>query len=196
MRDITERKALEAQLTHQATHDPLTGLPNRTLLLDRLGQILARARRDSAPCAVLFLDLDRFKEINDTLGHAAGDQLLVAVAARLRARPREQDTLARLGGDEFVALLEGISEIGEASVCGGTTRGRHRPPPAARRSGGPRRRECWHRDQRPRPYRQAEELLRDADIAMYRAKAAGGDNYAIFDPDHAGGARRPRGAGA
>jgi len=181
VRDITERKALEAQLTYQATHDPLTGLPNRTLLLDRLGQALARARRDNTACAILFLDLDRFKEVNDTLGHAAGDQLLVAVAARLRAALREQDTLARLGGDEFVALLEDVAEIGEAARAAEQIAAAIAPPLAIN-------------DQEVRVatsvgivisgpgHERAEELLRDADIAMYRAKASGGGDHAIFDP--------------
>ena len=105
--DVTEQRSLEQQLRHQAFHDPLTGLPNRALFLDRLGQALARARRDGRPCAVLFLDLDRFKDVNDTLGHEAGDRLLVAVAARLGDGLRDGDTLARLGGDEFTVLLGG-----------------------------------------------------------------------------------------
>jgi diguanylate cyclase (GGDEF)-like protein len=112
--DITERAHLEAQLQHQAFHDPLTGLPNRALFLDRLGQALVRAERAGTPCAVLFLDLDHFKTVNDSLGHAAGDQLLVAVAARLRAGLRAGDTLARFGGDEFAALLPEVASAGEA----------------------------------------------------------------------------------
>ncbi len=97
------------QLRHQAFHDALTGLPNRALILDRMDQMLARSRRDSTPVAVLFLDLDNFKDINDTLGHDAGDQLLVAVASRLAHALRESDTVGRLGGDEFVVLAEGSS---------------------------------------------------------------------------------------
>jgi diguanylate cyclase (GGDEF)-like protein len=181
IRDITERKALESQLTHQATHDPLTGLPNRTLLLDRIGQALARARRDRNHCAALFLDLDRFKEINDALGHASGDQLLVAVAARLRPAMREEDTLARLGGDEFVALLENVTEVGEAARTATRLACALRAPLTIDgqdlRIGvnigivisGPE-------------HESATDLLRDADIAMYRAKTAGGADYAIFDP--------------
>jgi predicted signal transduction protein with EAL and GGDEF domain len=96
-----------ARSMHLATHDSLTGLPNRALFLDRLEQSVAWSRRESASVAVLYLDLDRFKEVNDTLGHAAGDRLLVGVAARLRTCVRETDTLARLGGDEFAIAQAG-----------------------------------------------------------------------------------------
>ena len=117
-RDITDRRHAEAQLAHQATHDALTGLPNRGLLLDRLGQAIARSDRSDQPFAVLFLDLDRFKVVNDGLGHEAGDALLVAVAARLCEAVRSGDTVARLGGDEFVVLAEdlGSGPPGEALV--------------------------------------------------------------------------------
>lgn len=103
--DITERKSYEAQLEYQATHDALTRLPNRTLFYDRLNQALAHAHRSGQQVAILFVDLDRFKMINDSLGHAIGDVLLQTVAARLKACMREGDTMARLGGDEFVIVL-------------------------------------------------------------------------------------------
>ena len=106
VRDITERKTLEKRLEHQAFHDPLTGLPNRRLFMDRIQQALARIDRNGEPLAVLFLDLDNFKVINDSLGHAVGDQLLAKVAHRLRTCLRPEDTVARLGGDEFIVLLE------------------------------------------------------------------------------------------
>ena len=109
LRDITRRKNAEDQLAHAALHDALTGLPNRTLILNRAEQMLARARRQHTPLAALFLDLDDFKDINDTLGHEAGDQLLAGVAARLTGALREGDTVGRLGGDEFVVLVEGAS---------------------------------------------------------------------------------------
>ncbi len=97
------------ELAFLATHDPLTGLPNRTLILDRVEQMLVRSRRSRTPVAALFVDLDNFKGINDTLGHGAGDRLLKAVAARLEAAIRETDALGRLGGDEFVVIAEGMS---------------------------------------------------------------------------------------
>jgi diguanylate cyclase (GGDEF)-like protein len=108
--DITDRKRVESQIEHLAFHDSLTGLPNRSLFDDRLELALARCRRDGGNLAVLFLDLDRFKRINDTLGHEAGDRLLRAVADRLRDCVREEDTIARVGGDEFVLLAAGVGD--------------------------------------------------------------------------------------
>src|SRR5690606_16552758 len=107
-RDVTERAALEAQLVHQAFHDPLTGLANRALLRDRVEHALTRGARRAERCAVLFLDLDDFKHVNDSLGHAAGDRLLTVVADRLLHATRGADTVARLGGDEFAVLLSDV----------------------------------------------------------------------------------------
>ena len=109
IRDITERKKFEALLAHRALHDPLTGLANRQLILDRADQMLVRARRTGAPVAALFIDLDNFKDSNDSLGHGAGDQLLQMVAGRLIGILRASDTVGRLGGDEFVILADGVS---------------------------------------------------------------------------------------
>jgi diguanylate cyclase (GGDEF)-like protein/PAS domain S-box-containing protein len=117
-RDITDRKQAEARITHLATRDALTDLPNRVLLNDRLQQALANARRQHAGLAVMFIDLDRFKNINDSLGHDVGDELLRCVAARLKECLRKGDTLARLGGDEFVAVLEGLHTSNDAQVVG------------------------------------------------------------------------------
>jgi diguanylate cyclase (GGDEF)-like protein/PAS domain S-box-containing protein len=108
--DITDRRRNESQLAHQATHDPLTKLPNRLLLEDRLRQACARLRRDAASVSVLFIDLDGFKLINDTLGHRTGDRVLVEVAARVREVVRDVDTVARYAGDEFVVICESIAE--------------------------------------------------------------------------------------
>ena len=187
--DVTERKALEQRLKHQALHDPLTGLPNRTLFTDRLGQALARAERRDGSVVVLFLDLDNFKYVNDSLGHEAGDRLLVAVAGRLRALLRPEDTLARLGGDEFVALLEGIEDRSQAMrVVERVGKGLRVPVLVDQRdvfatasigvafSGSP--------GDRP------EDLIRDADAAMYRAKESGKDHHAVFRPEMKGYASR------
>jgi len=106
--DLTERKLIEEELRHQAFHDPLTRLPNRRLLYDRLQQALRVSKRQNSHLAVLFLDLDKFKQLNDTFGHDIGDQLLIEVAVRLKQAVRDSDTVARLGGDEFVVLLEGL----------------------------------------------------------------------------------------
>ena len=109
-RDVTERKRVEEQIEYQAYHDALTGLPNRRLFRDRLTVALAHARRMKHPLAVMFLDLDRFKVVNDTLGHSTGDELLKAIAARLQASLREEDTIARMGGDEFTVLLADLED--------------------------------------------------------------------------------------
>jgi diguanylate cyclase (GGDEF)-like protein len=116
LRDITQRKAQHAELEHMALHDALTGLPNRTLLHDRIEQGIHNARRSGQAMAVLLLDLDRFKEVNDTLGHLVGDRLLTMVGPRLRLPLRDTDTVARLGGDEFAILLPGPTDI--PAACG------------------------------------------------------------------------------
>ena len=179
--DVTEQRALERQLAHQATHDPLTGLPNRALFLDRLGQALARSRRDGVPCAVLLLNLDRFKAINDAWGQCSGDRLLVAVADQLRRCLRETDTLARLGGDEFAVLAEGGAVAAEVAQL--AARLRHtleaqlifegRAHAVAASIGL-----AISTPEHPRP----DDLLRDAANALYRAKGAGGADTVIFDP--------------
>jgi diguanylate cyclase (GGDEF)-like protein/PAS domain S-box-containing protein len=181
VRDVTERKAFEQQLTRQAFYDALTGLPNRVLFRDRLEQALVRAGRRKDAVGLLFLDLDNFKLINDSLGHQVGDQLLVEAAARLRACVRNQDTVARLGGDEFVVVLELLA--GEEDAL-----------PAAKA--------IVHQFSRPfilddrevvvsvsigiavstAGQEHADNLLRNADVAMYRAKSDGRARCVVFDP--------------
>ena len=179
VRDVTERKSLEEQLTHQALHDPLTKLANRALFRNRVEHAIDRCGRKRASIAVLFLDLDNFKSINDTLGHAAGDELLILVTERLQACLRTSDTPARLGGDEFAVLVEDIENTDGAvliaerirsvleapmSICGTeifvstsigiatTTTFKETP----------------------------EDLLRNADVAMYMSKSSGKNRYTVF----------------
>lgn len=181
IQDVTEHRALEARLLHQAFHDPLTGLPNRALFHDRLGHALARAGREGQTCAVLFLDLDRFKHINDAFGHATGDQFLVAVAARLVTVVRESDTLARLGGDEFAVLLEHVGDLMEAMRLAERLHLALAAPIAvegrdlvAGTSVGVALQSA--------PDDGPEELLRFADVALYRAKEAGRGCTEVFYP--------------
>ena len=114
--DITDRKLAEQRIAHMAHHDALTGLPNRVLLRDRIQQAIAQAHRNGSQLAVLFIDLDRFKTINDSLGHQLGDRLLQSVASRILVCVREGDTVSRLGGDEFVIVIPEIDERADASV--------------------------------------------------------------------------------
>jgi len=167
--DITARKTLEEQLEYLAFHDGLTGLPNRALFLDRLRQALARTDRRDDSVALLFLDLDGFKKINDSLGHEAGDLLLRAVAKRLRTSVRLGDTVARLGGDEFTVLLEDVADEAEATEVAGRIADGLRAPitlsgeeVSVAASIGITLSASAH----DRP----EDLLREADFAMYEAK--------------------------
>ncbi len=171
----------EEELSFLATHDPLTELPNRTLILDRVEQMLVRSRRSQKPVAALFVDLDNFKSINDTLGHAAGDELLRAVAARLGGVVRDADALGRLGGDEFVVVSEDLSlsvgpeliaerlldALSEPFKLGADRETRVTVTASIGIAAGDRI--------------SAEELLRDADIAMYRAKWDGKHRYVVFE---------------
>ena len=180
--DITDRKYAEDKLIYDAFHDALTGLPNRALFLDRLTLAIERAkRREDQLFAVLFLDLDRFKDVNDSLGHLVGDRLLIAIAERLQKGLRTTDSVARLGGDEFVILIEDITDYQGATRVA-----------------------QWIHEQLAEPYEMfenevlvttsigivfnnqeynsPEDMLRDADIAMYYAKANGKARYEIFDP--------------
>ena len=177
--DISERKRLEEQARHQAEHDALTGLPNRVLFLDRLRQALATWRRQHHRCAVLFLDLDKFKSINDTHGHQAGDAVLREVANRLRACVRRVDTISRLGGDEFVVLLADIKGADQAAhVAGAVTQAVARPidvgGPQVALSASIGIALC------PDDGDEVEALLHHADVAMYHAKQNGRDTYRFF----------------
>ncbi len=182
-RAITMVAAKTAELSFQALHDSLTGLPNRALVLDRAERMLARARRHDVPVAAMYVDLDGFKQVNDTFGHGAGDELLRVVAARLKATLRESDTVGRLAGDEFIVLLESASlEAGPELVAQRildvligpiTLEAAPNTPLTVTASIG------IAMGQRPDP----ERLFRDADLALYEAKAAGKNRYALFEQE-------------
>ena len=180
-RDITERKALEDELHHHAFYDGLTGLANRRMLVERLDQALQRSVRDRKTHALIFVDVDRFKSINDSLGHVTGDEFLVAIALRLKGVVRAQDLLARFGGDEFVVLLEGVTGVEDAvlaaqRICAAVEQPMVLPDGyemVATVSVGIALTE---------PGKTADDVLRDADVAMYDAKTRGGGGvYKVFD---------------
>lgn len=178
-RDITERKKLEASMTRQALYDSLTGLANRRMLVERLEAALERSRTGHQVHAVVFIDLDRFKAINDSLGHGTGDDLLVAVGARLQRVLRAEDLVARFGGDEFVVLLEDISGLEEAvntarRICAAVEE------PLVLTDGYEIVASVSVGIALTEPGQNADDILRDADVAMYKAKGRGG-TYQIFD---------------
>ncbi len=183
LRDVTERKEAQDQLAHQALHDSLTGLANRTLIHDRAAQMLVRAARQQHPVAAFFVDLDNFKEVNDTLGHEAGDEILQAVARRFVVALRATDTVGRLGGDEFVVLSEGMTLAAGPEILAQRIRdvlaepflleSHPNTPLTITASIGVASGER----------ETAQDLLRDADIALYRAKATGKDCWALFEPE-------------
>lgn len=180
-KDITERVSEQRWMEHLASHDQLTDLPNRRLFSDRLTQGLLRAARDGSTLAVLFLDLDRFKNINDSLGHTTGDELLRAVADRLKQCGRGEDTVARLGGDEFIITLERLSSPEDARRVAQTVNSVFDQPFALNEhvvyAGASIGIACY-----PHHGDDPEQLLKHADIAMYQAKAAGGNLHMLFDP--------------
>jgi diguanylate cyclase (GGDEF)-like protein/PAS domain S-box-containing protein len=179
-RDVSERKAFEEQLAHQAFHDSITGLANRALFRDRVEHALERQTRDEKPVSVLFMDLDDFKTINDSLGHAAGDRLLGEVGERLRTCLRTPDTAARLGGDEFGVLLEdGGESVGAADVAGRVLAALDGPFHLEGKEVFVRASIGIATSQTGRAVgpEGAEELLRNADVAMYIAKEAGKNRY-------------------
>jgi diguanylate cyclase (GGDEF)-like protein/PAS domain S-box-containing protein len=179
--DLSERKALEERLRHQAFHDALTGLPNRVLALDRAQQMLARARRSSLPVAALYVDLDGFKQVNDRFGHAAGDELLRLVAARLTSLVREGDTAARLGGDEFVVLLEGSALDAGPELVAERLLEVLRPPYDMTAEIGRELSVTASIGIAMGVMTSGDDLLRDADVALYRAKEAGRNRYVVFE---------------
>jgi diguanylate cyclase (GGDEF)-like protein/PAS domain S-box-containing protein len=179
--DITGRKRIEARLEHDALHDALTGLPNRVLFGDRLEQALRRAgRRDEEiSCAVLFLDLDRFKAVNDAFGHQTGDELLATVARRLESAVRPGDTVARLGGDEFTVLLEEITGVHEATLVAERIQATLAEP---FRIAGHELDVCASIGiALGSAGAQPKELIHAADVAMYRVKAGGRGGHEVFD---------------
>lgn len=180
LQDVTEQRLAEEALSHQALCDALTGLANRALLLDRLSRALAATQRDATMVAVVFVDLDRFKWVNDSLGHSAGDELLVAVAGALRGALRPADTLARIGGDEFLVLCEGLSHEREASVI------------AARLTNSLGLFRLGSREVSVTASMgiatggvgaDPDTLIANADMAMYRAKERGRDRCEVFDAE-------------
>jgi diguanylate cyclase (GGDEF)-like protein/PAS domain S-box-containing protein len=180
LRDVTEQRRLEHELTQRAFHDSLTGLPNRTLLLERTGRALLRGRRESAITCLLFIDLDDFKIVNDTLGHTVGDRLLCAVAERLSGTLRRTDTAARLGGDEFAVLMEDAkqpldAELLAAQVIQSLSRPFHLAEDSVSVSASVGVATA-------RDTTDAKELLALADLALYAAKAAGKRQWRRFQP--------------
>jgi diguanylate cyclase (GGDEF)-like protein/PAS domain S-box-containing protein len=180
-KDITERKALEQQLHHQAFYDPLTRLPNRALFMERLEHASTRANRRDSRIAVLFVDLDNFKVINDSLGHKAGDQVLKAVAERVRIYLRPEDTAARLGGDEFTILVEDVASVSEGVRIAERLADVLQPPFTLEEQ------EVFITTSigialNSSTQERAEDLLRHADLAMYRAKHNGKARYEVFEP--------------
>jgi diguanylate cyclase (GGDEF)-like protein len=179
--DLTQRKTLEDQLSHMAQYDQLTGLPNRYLLHDRLQLACQRSARESKQLAVLYLDVDDFKSINDALGHAAGDALLKQFGQRLKEQVRASDTVARVGGDEFVVLMEGIFSLDHLRSVAGKIIEAMQPPF-----------DLFDRSVHVSasigvatslPSSTWEEVLHAADSAMYEAKAAGSGRFVINAPD-------------
>ena len=180
-REISETRETELALQHLATHDALTDLPNRFLLVDRLGQTLARAQRTTSTFAVLFMDIDRFKEVNDSRGHDVGDLLLRAFGQRLAKSVRKSDTVARIGGDEFVLILENVHGTAEADEI--ATKLQHSlARPFTLESKRLKVTASIGISFYPDHGQDAETLLRAADYAMYLAKRRGGNGHTTYLP--------------
>jgi diguanylate cyclase (GGDEF)-like protein/PAS domain S-box-containing protein len=189
--DITERKFHEVRIAHLAHHDALTGLPTRTLFNDRLNVALAHAKRDGSKVGLLILDLDNFKRVNDLLGHRAGDELLVHVAEQLRNTVRSSDTVGRMGGDEFVLILDRLHNVDEAELIAKKLLGRiRRPVVIGSESFSPTA--SIGISMYPEDGDVPEELLKNADTAMYLAKTEGRDGYRAFNNAMAAASSRKR----
>ncbi len=177
--DIRQLKASQQQLLHLAHHDALTHLPNRNLFNDRLHQAIKRAHREDCQVAILFLDLDHFKHVNDTLGHSLGDEMLRLVASRLQQQLREGDTVARLGGDEFIVLLDKLDETGDAALVARKLSGAFERPFVIEG------RELYVGASigislYPEDGKDADTLVKNADVSMYKAKEMGRNNYQFY----------------
>ncbi|MEA3466449.1 MAG: diguanylate cyclase, partial [Thermodesulfobacteriota bacterium] len=182
IRDISDRKEAERLLTHQAQHDPLTGLPNRTLATDRLQQAVAKGQRNNTQTALLFLDLDHFKKINDTLGHPVGDKLLITLAERIQKTLRNNDTVARFGGDEFIVLVEEIHDIDNIAILANKLITTISKPILIDQH------ELYVTTSvgisvSPDDSMEVDQLIRFADTAMYQAKDLGRNNFQFYTRD-------------
>jgi diguanylate cyclase (GGDEF)-like protein len=179
--DITRRKEVEDKLRHRASTDPLTELPNRALFFDRLQQSMSQAERYAQTFALLYVDLDHFKEVNDSLGHAAGDQLLIETARRLQQAVRESDTVARLGGDEFAIILtqvQGQSEVEEvAKRIVDDLASPFKLDAGIAHVSGSIGIAIW-----PNGGQDTDTLTHNADLALYKAKASGRSTYRLHTP--------------
>jgi diguanylate cyclase (GGDEF)-like protein len=182
-RDVSEQKAFEHQLAHQAFHDPITNLANRALFADRVQHALTRMERGGSSVGILFVDLDDFKTVNDSLGHAAGDRVLREMATRLEATVGPPDTVARFGGDEFAVLLDGVVDTQEAAdIAARVLRAVERSFVVGTKEVFPRASIGICVPDRDRGIPLVDELLRDADVAMYMAKRDSKGGYRIFEP--------------
>jgi diguanylate cyclase (GGDEF)-like protein/PAS domain S-box-containing protein len=183
LHDITEKARLEDELRHQALHDSLTGLPNRALINDRLAQMPTAVRRHQSEIAVLYIDIDDFKDVNDSLGHGAGDELLRAVARRLDQIVKERDTVGRVGGDEFVIIAETESGVGAATKIAQRVLDSMIEPFAIEGVPGRVLSASVSVGVAIGGFALPSNLLRNADLALYRAKASGKNCFAVFEPE-------------